>query len=418
MKKLMAITAACLILLSGCTKQETDNSQKTEAKPTNAAETTPNNTDLPEKNLSEEEQRKYMIEHSFITEGDTSRMVRVLKKAANGEEITVGFIGGSITEGLTAGAEQCYAKLTYDSLCQMFPNTKINYVNAGLSGTPSILGVVRAERDLFGDKKPDIIFIEFAVNDGQTQMYKDCYESLVRKSLNKDNDPAVVLLFTVLQNRFSCQPQMSEIGKYYKLPMISVGNAINPMFDAGLMTWEKYSDDQSHPNVWGHELVKDFIMSYFEKVKELAEKTEDIPDASDVPASPLESSDYENIKIVEAKDLNITASDQFKQSEKIVATFGGYMYRGADGASLSFTAEFKHLFLIFHCNKSDKFADARVFVDGEEVISLPSNKTGGWGNPEADLAWTGDKSEQHTVEIKIDSSDSMKYYGFLGIGTD
>ena len=71
----------------------------------------------------------------------------------------------------------------------MFPDTAVNYVNAGLSGTPSVLGVVRAERDLFGEKQPDIIFIEFAVNDGGDQQYKDCYESLVKKCLDKENAP-------------------------------------------------------------------------------------------------------------------------------------------------------------------------------------------------------------------------------------
>lgn len=433
MKKFTALTlAAALLLLSGC---NTGTNLPAEGTVNNGANTVPategetaaateegaatdninDNKDLPDKNLTEEQQREYMIEHSFMTEGDTSRMARVLKKAQAGEEITVGFIGGSITEGLTAGADACWAKLTYNALCEMFPDTKINYVNAGLSGTPSILGVVRAERDLFGEKKPDIVFIEFAVNDGQEKMYKDCYESLVKKCLEKDNSPAVALLFTVLKNRYSCQEHMSAIGEHYKLPMISVGNAINPMFDAGLMEWSKYSDDESHPNVWGHELVKDFIMNYINKVNEKAQ-AEDAPEPSTIPDTALNSTEYSEVKLLERDQMNVTKAEGFDETENVIATFkNGWAYRGREGASLTFTADFKTLFLVFRCNNSAGFADAEVYVDGELANTLPSNKSGGWGNPEADLAWSGNGG-QHTVEIKIAPSEKGLTYGLCGIG--
>ncbi len=443
MKKIIALAlTASLLLLGGCNNEtnnppSTDTGADTSSAPTgssdvtdsnsgnttdNAAQTAPDSTgsnnenqDPPDSSLNEEQQREYMIEHSFMTEGDTSRMMRVLKKAQAGEEITVGFIGGSITEGLTAGADKCWAKLTYNALCELFPDTKINYINAGLSGTPSILGVVRAERDLFADKTPDIVFIEFAVNDGDGQMYKNCYESLVKKCLEKDNDPAVVLLFTVLKNRYSCQKHMSAIGEHYNLPMISVGDAINPMFDAGLMTWEKYSEDESHPNVWGHELVKDFVMNYINKVNEKA-KTEDAPEPSPIPDTPLNSTEYSEVKLLERDQMTVTKVEGFEETDNVITSFNnGWSYRSKEGASITFTENFKTLFLVFKCNNSASLADAEVYVDGELASTLPSNKQGGWGNPEADLAWSGESGE-HTVEIKIAPSDKALMYGLCGVG--
>lgn len=358
-----------------------------------------------------------MINNSFMTMGDTSRMINVLKKAEAGEEITIGFIGGSITEGLTAGSEECYAKLTYNALCEMFPDTVINYVNAGLSGTPSVLGVVRAERDLFAGKQPDIVFVEFAVNDGGDQQYKDCYESLVKKCLDKENQPAVVLLFTVLKNRYSCQPQMAVVGERYGLPMISVGNALNPCFDANLLTWETYSDDESHPNYWGHQLVKDFIMNYFGKVKAEADAADSAPAISPLPDSAVYTTKYSDITLLERDQMNVSAVEGFKEADKVIATFNnGWMYRGKTGASLTFTEEFKTLFLVFNCNNSESYADAEVYIDGELVNTLPSNKPGGWGNPEADCAWIGDECKEHTVEIRIAATDNGMTYGLCGIG--
>lgn len=444
-RKIAVLLAASLLLATGCNSQSekpadtADTPSESQSSESQGADTQNTDTDAPETNapdtdnaavtepaaeenpisapegMDEEAQRKFMIENSLMTMGDTSRMVNVMKKAAKGEEITVGYIGGSITEGLTAGAELCWARLTYEALCEMFPDTKINYVNAGLSGTPSILGVVRAERDLFGDKKPDIVFIEFAVNDGGEQMNKSCYESLVKKSLAKENDPAVVLLFTVLKNRYSCQPWMKTVGDHYSLPMISVGNVINAMFDAGYMEWEKYSDDESHPNIWGHELVKDFIMNYFEQVKKIAEETDEAPKKPALPESALFSTDYADMEFLGRGDLNVESVEGFTERDNVATSFDGWTYRGKTGASITFKAEFKTLFLVFFCNNAPSLADAEVIIDGESVITLPSSKPGGWGNPEADLAWSGEGGE-HTVEIKIAPSESGGLYSFAGVG--
>lgn len=399
--------------------EESDTPEETEAPytfdPVTSVEYT--TAPAPSSDVTMDELREYMINNSLMTTGDTSRMINVMKKAEAGEEITVGFIGGSITEGISAGSDMCYAKLTHNALCEMFPNTTVNYVNAGLSGTPSVLGVVRAERDLFGDKQPDIIFIEYAVNDGGDQQYKDCYESLVKKCLDKENQPAVALLFTVLKNRYSCQPQMAAIGEHYGLPMISVGNALNPCFDANLLTWESYSDDESHPNVWGHELVKDFIMNCLNKIKAEADGMDSAPELTPLPDTAVHTTKYSNITLLERDQMTVTNVEGFKEADKVITAFNnGWMYRAKTGASITFTEEFKTLFLVFNCNNSDSYADAEVYIDGELVNTLPSNKPGGWGNPEADCAWVGDECKEHTVEIKVAATDKGVTYGLCGIG--
>lgn len=446
MKKIIAlILAFSLLAAAGCSKDtegeepergsenvsDSVSDTKNSAEPKNGGNITETENALPPETSSEyttapapssdvskEELREYMINNSLMTLGDTSRMINVMKKAEAGEEITVGFIGGSITEGISAGDSLCYAKLTHNALCEMFPNTTVNYVNAGLSGTPSVLGVVRAERDLFGEKQPDIVFIEFAVNDGGDQQYKDCYESLVKKCLDKENAPAVALLFTVLKNRYSCQPQMAAVGERYGLPMISVGNALNPVFDAGLMTWEAYSDDESHPNIWGHELVKDFLMNYFEQIKEQSDALDSAPALTPLSVSPVYTVKYADMELLERDQMTVTdVQGGFKEADKLIATFNnGWMYRGKTGASVTFTEEFKTLFLVFNCNNSDSYADAEIYIDGELVNTLPSGKPGGWGNPEADCAYIGEECAKHTVEIKIAASENGKTYGLCGIG--
>ncbi len=236
---------------------------------------------IDESKLTEEQIYDNMIERSLMDLGNLERMSKFIGKLENKQEVTIAFIGGSITEGLTAGPEKCWAKLTYDRLCEKkYPDTKINYVNAGLSGTPSVLGNIRLQRDVL-DHKPDMVFVEFAVNDGNDQIYKDSYDAMVRKILSQENQPAVALYFTVIKSGHTCEEYMSQVGKAYGLPMVSLNNVLSHEFETGRMKWEDYSDDESHPNEWGHKMTADLIMNMFDKA------TEKIKTMGDVTLSPL-----------------------------------------------------------------------------------------------------------------------------------
>ena len=147
-----AVLASCSSAVSGgtdVTEQSGEAVVSTDNATTAAEETTVTEETEPDyDNMTPEELRKAVVERSLITVGNTERSAAALKKAEQGENITVAYIGGSITEGLTAGPEDCWAKLSYNRLCERFPSVQINYVNAGMSGTPSTLGIIRTERDV------------------------------------------------------------------------------------------------------------------------------------------------------------------------------------------------------------------------------------------------------------------------------
>lgn len=365
--------------------------------------------------LTDEQAYADMVERSLMTMGDTTRMLNVLKKAQNGEEITVGYIGGSITEGLTAGAELCWAKLTYNWLCEKFPETKINYVNAGLSGTPSTLGVMRAERDLYSEYTPDIVFIEFAVNDGQTATDKTSYESLVKKILSKENNPAVVLFFTVIESGYTCEKHMSEIGNYYNLPMISLNNSLEPEFSAGTMKWSDYSDDQSHPNVWGHSMVKDLVANYFEKALEELEKTEAIPEGAVIPETALVSTKFEDMRFLDATNLTADSLGSFKVIDNAHGHFAdGWQDKAAGTEAIEFTIECKTLFLVYLCSSSKHYGTAEIYVDGELVKEVNASDKNGWNNPENAMIFSDDESAVHKISIKLKAEKTI--FSILGFG--
>lgn len=74
-----------------------------------------------------------------------------LNAPKGGEDVTVAYIGGSITQG--AGAvpinTACYAYKSYLQFTKRYEKNKnINFIKAGVGGTSSELGMIRLDRDI------------------------------------------------------------------------------------------------------------------------------------------------------------------------------------------------------------------------------------------------------------------------------
>ena len=348
-----------------------------------------------------------MVDRSLLSVGDMTRMSDVFQKAQNGEDITVAYIGGSITEGYNAGTTEFYAKTCTDLLQGYFPDITVTGVNAGISGTPSLLGNLRLERDVLS-ADPDIVFVEFAVNDGQEADYKNAYESLVRTLLTQEKDIAVVLLFTVLDSGYTCQEHMSKIGANYDLPMISVHDSVYEEIEAGRMTWQDYSNDQSHPNAYGHKCITDFVDNYYQKV--LPVVAENVGEVSKELPDPVFSAQYMNMHYMDSATMDGVELDGFEQYDTHGSFHNGWMYRGTDGGSMKFTVDCSVLEMVFKANNSDKYGTADIYVDGEKVKSVVSNMSDGWNNPVTAYLIDNDSSAEHTVEIRMEGGVTQAFF--------
>ncbi len=425
--KLVSLFAA-LSLLAGCNGTDVVTTTGTEAPTleitTTAAETTDaektttaeTEAEIDYSSLSEEEIYDLMVERSLMTTGDMTRMANVFKRAADGEDIKAAYIGGSITEGysdnITLKTEEKWVDMSTKWLNEQFPESDITYVNAGLSGTPSVLGNVRLQRDVL-QYDPDIVFVEFAVNDGGETIYKNAYESLVRTLLTQDKDIAVVLLFTIVESGHTCQPHMSQIGENYGLPMISLPDSVWVEMQEGRMAWSDYSADQSHPNVEGSIMIRDFVINYFEKVlaayeTSTGEVDKNLPD-------PIFSGDYANMTFVDNTTLEVEATG-FTPSDNGHHWFKeGWQFRADTGASLKFTVNCKKLAMVIKVNNAKTFGEAEIYVDGELSGKVNSNRSDGWNNPVAEYLIDNDECAEHVVEIVIPEGQKC-YFGIMGFG--
>ncbi len=84
---------------------------------------------------------------------DTERLENVFARAEKGEPLTIGFLGGSITQGsLASRQENCYASLVFRWWQKRFPEGNFTCVNGGIGGTTSHFGAARVEEDLLYEK--------------------------------------------------------------------------------------------------------------------------------------------------------------------------------------------------------------------------------------------------------------------------
>ena len=355
-----------------------------------------------------------MYNRALLSEGNTSRLAAAMEKAKNGESITVAAIGGSITQGTAASStNNCYASKFFSWWQEKFPECEVNTVNAGIGGTDSYLGVHRADEQLLS-YNPDVVVIEFSVNDTDKTMNKYSYDSLVRKVLSAENEPAVILLFTTQEDGTSLQDVHKEIGKAYDLPMISYREAVYPEVAAGTINWKDISPDNIHPNDIGHGIIGQLLSRYLDGIYD----SDTASLAAEVTAFDTEgytNDYYKNAKLVNASQIEYTA-DGFEVGQNKVYTQFPENWITEGGGTLSFDVECQNIGILYLKTTDGKSGTYEVYVDGERKGKLEGDFSGGWGNyafPKQVLL--AKDTEKHTVEIKPAEGSEDKGITILAI---
>lgn len=355
-----------------------------------------------------------MIARSLVSIGNTQRLHKAIEKARNGETVSMVYLGGSITEGALAQPQptRCYAYLSAQLFAEKFmPSAnQLSYHNAGISGTPSLLGITRCEQDVLSHS-PDIVFVEFAVNDSTDATSQMVYESLIRKLLASETQPAVILLFTRLSGGYSAQPHMQQVGKHYDLGMISVGNAITPEIMLNRMKWEDYSTDYAHPTNSGHAFIADMIGYYFDQAASLAPQEYTLPDTAHYGKS------LQNLQNVRADDACILSVGSFPfDAVRCYSYNRGWCHAATSGNDpLTLTLTATHLTFAFKQEKDTACGTAEVYIDGVLKASLPGYGENAWGNVVTELVVLNEHAE-HTITIRMAEGDETKRFSLLDIG--
>ncbi len=339
--------------------------------------------------------------------GNTARIREKIAKAQSGETVTIGYLGGSITEGGSATSKALtYAQLSFDYFSETFgKGGNVKYVNAGLSGTSSVVGNIRVESDIFAHNC-DIIFIEFAVNDQGGDRFQKSYESLVKKCLMQENAPAVILITLCQKSGGSNQDWMEKVAKNYDLALISGKNAVMNGIQAGTLNWDRDygSNDTIHPGNGGHRIIADIISFYYRQ----ALRSENASDSYEIPTSEVFGANYANSKLVKLSSLDGFNAGSWRAGTNNQRFPDGFTYTKNGNNPLTFKTNGKGLVILFQSNSSNMGA-INVTVNGK-TQKVDSQLQWTWGGPDGDIGYYSPTSGPMDVSITSANGGTFVIY--------
>ncbi len=197
-------------------------------------------------------------------------------KLAHDKKLTIGYFGGSITEG--AGQSKpgfCYRDRVTAWMKERYPDADITEIQAAIGGTGTDLGMYRCDRDLLS-RKPDLVFFEFAVNDsGMAYEAVAAQTETIFRKIRRANPAAdIIVLYTItgaIHNtmasggEYRSRAAQSAVAHHYGIPSIDVGEVlrIRTLLEGGDFT--RFAKDTVHPTDEGYAIYTDCITAWLEQ---------------------------------------------------------------------------------------------------------------------------------------------------------
>ena len=288
--------------------------------------------------------------------------------ALKGGSITLGFVGGSITD---ARPECNWPEPVCAWFVERFPGVRVHVENAAIGATGSDLAVFRAERDLIG-RSCDLVFVEFAVNDegAPPEQRMRSREGLLRKLLRGEGRD-VLLTYTYSQPMYADMIQgrlpasiadFERLAAHYQVGSVWMGLHALQEVQKGRLRWEEWLPDGLHPQARGSLSYGQAVTDFLER-ELLAKPGPAVTPTGALLPTPLNSNHWENAYPLPFEELQLTGPWTIRRSTKLV-WMDQIAQTAAPGARLKFEFEGRGLVLGFDFGKSA--ADFRYCLDGEE----------------------------------------------------
>lgn len=355
--------------------------------------------------ISTPEPRDPLSDKSVVSRGNSAAIAKAMRKAQNGEDVVIGFLGGSITEG--AGAKAGNRKYTYlveQWWKKRFPAANIKAYNAGMGSTGSLLGVHRVDENIL-QYNPDFVIVEFAVNDEATSTMQVYYEQLVRKILQSENQPGLMLLFMSKNDGSNAQKQQAEIGAHYELPMISVRDALWPEIQSGKYKWSDYYADTVHPNDQGHAISAKFVTDELERIYAELDQQKEIPPLKPVLFPPER---YIGATALSSDKLTPVTETGWRvdTDQGFAVSWRNLMHPGWEitekNKPVVFEVEGNTIGIVYKKTNVATAGRASIKVDDGEPIVVDGFFAGGWGSyPQAMILADDLPDGKHRVEVTL-----------------
>ncbi len=352
-----------------------------------------------------------------------------LYKLKEEKKLKVLYYGGSVTYGVGASAREktSWRALFTNYLKESYPDAEIESINSAISGTGSLLGLFRLERDVI-PHNPDLIFIEYSINDfylgaGEDQI-KIQNETMIRRLYEMNPNIDIVYVFTegvtsattgIRDKLHKGSKPQNEIAEYFGINSVNVGRAltdtISDKSSASSEEWKQYFQDGVHPVDKGYAAYFEVLKDFFENQEKIYKDGE--IKAHKIPENPLVGV-MEEYTMIAGNELESIASGDWKFNPdssyipNINSVYQGSLSPKATGSELTYTFTGKG-FSIFFSGNAYKYLECSI--DGSDW-KIPVSD----GNRPLTIFFdNGVEAKEHTVKLRIKNGAEKLDFEIFGL---
>jgi len=219
----------------------------------------------------------------------------VFTKLENGENVTIVYLGGSITQGANASNYAIsWRGLTTTWFKEQYPDANITAVNAGIGGTGSFWGAIRTKSDVLSHN-PDLVFVMSPVNDsyeGMTEANTQRQmENIIRQIRNYNPETDIIMGYDTDKTKsglvaekngyegpvtelYNMVVWQEEVAREYGISSVDMGRFMADVVRSGQFEWNEVvnAGDNVHPLDAGHALYAQAAIDLLEEGRETASK--------------------------------------------------------------------------------------------------------------------------------------------------
>lgn len=334
------------------------------------------------------------LSDSVINIADGQVLARIMRQ----DTVKLAFLGASISIGYHASPNG-YGKCFPDFLEEYFHTAgkQVEAVNMAVSGTNCLTGMMITQL-LVKEQQPDIVFVEYSINEESHPIGLEKYESLLRMLLSLEKRPVVIPVSVFNRDGYSCEEYMLPFAKMYGNPMVGLKHSLYPLIQSGELPMNVYTEDEGHPHVDGHEFIARAIWLAIQRSIEDSASTLPMPD-------PMTGARFEGLKLI---DLEKAAPEtepccyhepMFPVCQK---------KKPGSGLVMEFDEECSQLVVMYVKSSSRDRASVNVMCDGKRLGGFSGYSLFGWDNPWTEAVMSEPEKIRRHIILQTDKGDENK----------
>jgi lysophospholipase L1-like esterase len=199
------------------------------------------------------------------------RAERTIAKLKSSDRVKIVALGDSLTQGRMA--RKGHTVFLDEMLHEKYPEGRFELINKGIPGDTALGGLDRLRADVL-DLNPDCILVQFALNDGFSDVPVEIFGNTVQAIIDNikgDSESDIVLVTSVYMDlkkvyQLACEyyGKLEALADKNSLPIAKVHEYwASKIKGEGLEFRKLVQGDLVHPTVEGYKLMAEAVMKVF-----------------------------------------------------------------------------------------------------------------------------------------------------------